>query len=549
VKIIWPDGKMQTLSAVPANQTLVAEYKNAGEMYLPPAKGRIVRALPASESGLDFVQQENVYDDYEDQMLLPHKLSEQGPFIATGDVNGDRLDDIYLSAPTGQAGVLYVQNDNGRFMRKDVSAFENDRSYEDAQAAFFDADGDGDADLLVASGGYEFPENAPRYQPRLYLNDGNGGFEKAAEAFPHWHHSSSCVRPVDFDADGDLDVFIGGLLTPQKYPKPGRSGIFINDGNGVFTDETDRVSPKLASAGMVKDAVWTDINHDDRPDLVIVGEWMPVTFWVQKEGKLVDETEGILPGSPAGWWNCIQPADLDGNGLDDFIIGNLGLNYKYKASKDKPFTIYGKDFDGNGTFDIAMGAYYGGVVYPVNGRSRAIRQIPGLEKKFPDFSSYAKADLNEVYGEYLAGALRCDATNFASIILYQDSPGKFTVSELPAESQAAPVNGIVVHDIDKDGKLDLILAGNLYQTEIETGRSDAGTGIILLNKGGRNWKPLKVYESGLYIANDVKSMKLVEFGKNKRPVLIIGSNKAACQAVELRDEGLWAEESHQVSFN
>ena len=536
VQIIWPDGKMQTLSDVPTNQTLTVEYKNANEIYTPPAKVQLVQELPASATGLDFVQQENYYNDYEDQVLLPHKLSEQGPFIATGDANGDQLDDLYIGAPSGQAGVLYLQDGAGRFVKKQIPDFENDKGYEDAHSVFFDADEDGDADLLVASGGYEFPENAPRYQPRLYLNDGKGGFTKAA--FPSWPHSSSCVKPADFDGDGDLDVFIGGLLTPQKYPAPGRSGIFINDGKGVFEDLTNKISPELANAGMVKDALWADINKDNHPDLIIVGEWMPVTFWLQNDGKLIEKTKEVLPGSPVGWWNCIQAADLDGNGLEDFVIGNLGLNYKFKASGRKPFTIYAKDFDRNGTFDIVLSTYYGDKAYPEMGYTCATLQIPSLREKFATFTDYAKADIAQVYGEDLRSALRYDATQFASIILYQDTPGAFTVRELPIESQTAPVNSIVITDVNKDGKKDLIVAGNFYQSAIETGRADAGTGKILLNMGGRDWKPLPVYESGLYLSNDVKSMKLIKLGKSRRPVLIIGNNKAACQVVELPDENL-----------
>jgi len=269
-----------------------------------------------------------------------------------------------------------------------------------------------------------------------------------------------------------------------------------------------------------------------------VGEWMPVTFWIQEQGKLVEKTKELLPGSPVGWWNCIQAADLDGNGLEDFVIGNLGLNYKFKASGRKPFTIYAKDFDRNGTFDIALSTYYGDKAYPEMGYTCATLQIPSLREKFATFTDYAKADIAQVYGEDLRSALRYDATQFASIILYQDTPGAFTVRELPIESQTAPVNSIVITDVNKDGKKDLIVAGNFYQSAIETGRADAGTGKILLNMGGRDWKPLPVYESGLYLSNDVKSMKLIKLGKSRRPVLIIGNNKAACQVVELPDENL-----------
>jgi enediyne biosynthesis protein E4 len=538
VYIIWPDGKEELLTGIQPNQILTVEYKNATGQYAPPAKAKLVEELQPAATGIDFVQNENYYHDYDDQVLLPHKMSQQGPFTATGDVNGDRLDDVYIGAPAGQAGVLYVQAGNGKFLKKQIPGFETDKGHEDGHSAFFDADSDGDLDLLVASGGYEFPENDPKYQPRLYVNNGKGSFEKRQDALPEWHHSSSCVRPVDFDGDSDMDVFIGGLLTPKKYPEPGRSGLFINDGKGQFFEQASETNPALSQAGMVKDALWTDVNQDEKPDLIVVGEWMPVSIWVQQDGELVNKTDEYLPDSPVGWWNVVRAADLDGNGLEDYVIGNLGLNYKYKASKEKPFSIYGKDFDNSNTYDIVLGAYYGDTVFPVRGRSCSSQQMPEIKSKFPTFKDFAMADVNEVYGSGLKEALHYEADQFASIILYQEEPGKFSIAELPVECQTAPVNGIVITDINKDGKQDILTGGNFYQSEIETGRADAGTGNILINNGERTWKPLKVHESGLYIANDVKSIQLVELGKNRKPAILVGNNSERCQVIAFKNNGI-----------
>lgn len=529
VEIIWPDGKMQIMQNVPTNQVVNVEYKNADKMYERPVNKGFMKELSAEESGVDFVQNENFYNDYDDQVLLPHKMSEQGPFMSKGDVNNDGLEDLFIGAPAGQAAVLYVQDNSGKFVKKNTPAFENDKLLEDAGSSLFDVDGDGDNDLLVASGGYEYDFKSEKYQPRLYLNNGSGDFVLAKNNLPEWKYSGSCVRPVDIDKDGDMDVFIGGRLAPKSYPQPGTSGIFINDGKGNFSEETKNIAADLTNIGMVKDAIWTDLNQDGNIDLIIVGEWMPISFWINNGRQLINETEKYLPSSPVGWWNSIEVADLDGNGLNDFIVGNLGLNYKYKASPEKPFTIYGKDFDKSGSNDIVLATYYGNTVYPVRGRSCSSEQIPDLKNKFPTFTDYAKADVNAVYGDELNTAIQYDVTQFASVILYQDSPGKFSIMELPRSCQIAPINGIVVYDVNNDGKKDLIIGGNLYQSEIETGRADAGTGKIILNMGGKKWHPLEVYESGLYMANDVKSILFLEIGKNKTPAIITGNNREKCQ--------------------
>ncbi len=533
VKVIWPDGKMQVLENVPADQVLGVHYEDATEQYTPPVLGSIVAEISPEESGLNFSQRENPFNDYNDQVLLPHKMSEQGPFISVADVNADGLEDLFIGAPHGQAGALFFQKPGGRFAKSHNPVFDEDKDFEDTGSAFFDADGDGDLDLLVASGSYEWPADDPHYQPRLYLNNGTGLFSKAS-SLPQWHSSASCVRPVDIDADGDMDLFIGGRQNPKRYPEPGRSALFVNNGDGSFSNATPDYAPELEYAGMVKDAQWTDLNQDGKPDLVVCGEWMPVSVWIQTDGKLLNQTEQYLPDSPVGWWNCLQMADLDGNGLPDIVAGNLGLNYKYKASPERPFSVYAADFDDSGTFDIVLGAYYGDVMYPVRGRTCSSQQIPDIKLKFPTFTDYAKADLRQVYGTELENALHYDATNFASVVFYQETPGKFTMVKLPLLAQRAPINGIVIFDINNDQQPDLITAGNLYQSEIETGRADAGTGNILLNMGQHQWKALTTYETGLYLAKDLKSLEMIMLGSEGKPALLAGNNKAPLQLVLLK---------------
>ncbi len=534
LEIIWPDGKMQTINNVKANTTINASYSDAKQNWTPPNRQKeIVKNIDSSSSGLDYVQDENDYHDYDDQVLLPHKMSESGPFISKGDVNNDGLDDVYFGSPHQQAGALYIQKNDGSFSRSKANVFNQDKNHEDGHSIFFDADGDGDQDLAVSSTGYEFNPGDALYQPRLYLNDGKGNFKKSKNAFSEFRNPSSCMEAKDFDGDGDLDLFIGGHQEPKKYPNTGISGFFLNDGKGKFTEATETVCPDLKEFGMVKDALWTDLNADKKPDLIVVGEWTPISFWIQEDGKLVDRTADYFSTPLTGWWNCIQESDLDGNGLTDYVIGNLGLNYKYKASMEKPFAVYATDFDKNGTQDIVLATYYGDVMYPVRGKSCSTEQIPSISDKFPSFEDYANADLNTVYGEDLEDAVKYEVNQFASVILFQDEPGQFSVKELNIEAQKSPVNGIIIKDINNDNLKDIIVAGNLFQSEIETGRADSGTGLIMLNKGDKNFETLPVYKSGLYLGNDVKSIEYIELGKDKKPALVVGNNKAACELVRL----------------
>ena len=526
IEIIWPSGKKQTLTQVPSNTVVEVKYNDGIEEELFDRKDiALVQKKAPSDYGIDYAQKENYsYDDYKEQVLLPHKVSQQGPFISKGDVNNDGLEDFYIGSPKGQAGKLYVQTKAGKFKSASSQLFELESKYEDGGSSFVDVDGDKDFDLIVASAGYEFDEASHFYQPRLYINNGNGKFSQGK--LPEHSYAGSCVRPCDYDNDGDMDVYIGGLLTPKKYPQSGQSAILVNDGKGKFTIMPDS---DLTQAGMVKDAVWIDLNGDKKPDLMVVGEWMPISFYVQKEGTFINATETYLSSSPRGWWNSITTHDLDGNGYDDYVIGNLGLNYKYKASADKPFKVYSSDMDSSGSYDIVLSTFYKDKEYPVRGKSCSAEQIPGLKNKVASYHDFSISSVVDIYGDNLNSGVNYSVDNFKSIVLYQSGPGKFTISALPLEAQTAPTNAAVVMDVNKDQKPDIIIGGNLYQSEIETGRADFGTGKVLINLGNKEWDVLEVYESGLYIPGDVKSMTDIE--TNNEKLLLVGNNRGPLEVV------------------
>ncbi|NNF34915.1 MAG: VCBS repeat-containing protein [Saprospiraceae bacterium] len=531
--VIWPTGEAQIFENIEPNTTLEVSFENAKDRFTPLQEEKIVEEIPTEISGIDFDQREIDYHDYQDQVLLPHKLSELGPHISKGDVNGDGREDLFIGAPKGQAAGLFVQLPNGNFEAVKDVAFEKDKGYEDMHSSFFDADSDNDLDLLVASGSYEFDKDSPLFQPRLYLNDGSGSFKRSSAAIPTWRHASSCVKVEDIDKDGDLDLFIGGRLSPKRYPEPGTSAIFLNDGSGNFKEVIDEVAPGLKNIGMVTDAIWHDVNLDGEKDLVVVGEWMPISIWINEEGMFQDRTSTYQTDTLTGWWNCIYKEDLDADGYDDLVFGNLGLNYKYTASQEKPFIIYGKDFDNSGTCDIALASYYGDKLYPVRGRSCSSEQMPLIAEKFETFEEYANADFDAVYGELVEDSYHYKVKEFSSLILYGNASGEFELSKLPKRCQLSPINDVVSTDLNSDGKIDLIVGGNMHQSEIETGQADAGTGVVLLNKGDRKWDALEVHESGLYIAGDLKSLELVDLA-NGSQLLVTGNNLGKTQTIKVK---------------
>lgn len=535
LSIQWPDGKCQVMENVKADQVLTIKYEDAAaeQNCIKHVVSLDICSDFTKQSGVDFKHNENKFDDYKVQVLLPHNMSQWGPHIAKGDLNNDKLEDFFIGGAAGQAGVIYVQNANMSFTKMKEPAFEADKKFEDIGSAFIDVDKDGDLDLYIVSGGYEFGPTGPMYQDRLYLNDGKGNFTKS-NALPNISSSGSCAIAIDFDGDGDMDIFRGGRQVGSEYPKPAKSYFLRND-NGKFTDITEQMLPENGVLGMVTDAEAVDLNEDGKLDLLVTGEWMPLTFLISQGGKFVNKTKEMGFEGSNGWWYTLEKGDFNNDGKPDFLLGNLGANYKYKASKEKPIDIYGADFDNNGKFDIVLGYFLDGMnMVPIRGRQCSSEQMPSIKEKFKTYTDYAKADLEEVYGkENLAKAIHYRVTNFKSGILMNEGGGKYKLNYLPNDAQIAPIMGAVVMDINGDKNQDIILGGNLFVSEVETGRADAGKGKVMLGDGKGNFTPLGVVRSGLYIPNDIRDLKLINTSDPNTFLMLVADNNYFMQVIKV----------------
>jgi hypothetical protein len=516
----WPDGKEQVIYNIPVNQTLELnnDGANIANHNLPSSE-----TLFSTATGLlNFSHKENVFNDFTVQPLLPSYYSRSGPCMIKGDVNGDGAEDLFISGAKGLSSALFI-NKNGKFVIQPTQGFEQEKNCEDVAAAFFDADADGDLDLYIGAGGYEFNRNDSLLQDRLYLNDGNAGFTKAAQALPALFYSTSCVRPQDVDADGDIDLFIGGSVTPGLFPVAAPSTILLNNGKGVFSEGTDAVCTGLRAAGLITDAAWLDVNKDGKPDLVTVGEWCPVKVYINKNGRLEDASAQYINFPSAGLWKSVAAGDLDNDGDTDLIIGNQGWNNQFQASVKQPMEVYFKDFDENGSLDPIFCYYVQGKSYPAVSKDDLTQQLPFLRKKYLHYNDYADATIKDIFSpEQLEDAQTLKVDNLATVCLLNQN-NRFDLRELPIEAQYAPVHSITIADLNKDGNKDVVLAGNNSSTRIKFSRYNANRGAVFLGRGNGHLEYLPQFLSGLGIKGDVRSSVLLDdvlfFAVNNQPVV------------------------------
>jgi len=515
IKVVWPDDRFQLIYHPVVNSTLSVTYTDA---KAPPPANVPLSPYTAFrdlswELNIDFRHKESLFYDYGIQPLIQQKYSQEGPFISTGDINGDGLEDFFIAGAFRQSGRVFLQKPGGDFTGRDLVV--GTKNEEDMQSALFDADGDGDLDLLIAGGSSEFELNSSFYRPRLYLNDGKGNFRQDETAISALVRTpAKSIAVADIDGDGDQDVFIGGRVSLGTFPIPPRSYVLRND-HGKFVDVTAAVCPALETPGLINAALWADLDHDNTPELLLAGDWMPLRIFRNNGGVLAEITaQSGLAGLP-GFWRSLAVADIDHDGDMDIIAGNFGLNNPFHISDHQPAQLIARDFDGNGIVEPIFcnyiknddGEFQLSAGIP---RDQWARQMPSIKKTFDMNASYAAASMEMLFTkDMMAGAMVLHCTEVRTGYFENDGHGKFTFHPLPTPAQLAPVNAIVVDDVDKDGIMDLLLAGNEYQAAVPAGRFDASYGLWLKGDGHGGFIPVAPAVSGLILEGDVRNLQTI----------------------------------------
>ena len=520
--VVWQSGKEEMIRNIKANQVLTVDENKAKTNWVAPSAIKPLFRETPSPVKYDHVSAD--INDFKRQPLMINPLSYSGPCLVKGDVNGDGLEDIFAGGGSGQPANIFLQQKNGNFTPRPQPAFEADKHSEDAGAVFFDANGDGANDLYVCSGGYNnYIPGDSLLQDRLYINDGKGNFTKSAAALPDMRVSKSCVRAADINGDGSIDLFVGGRVVPGRYPETPESFLLLNDGRGKFTDHTAAISPAIRTIGMVTDAAWLDLNNDRKNDLVLVGEWMPVSVFINSGGKLENKTSDYFDKEYSGWWNKLYTGDFNKDGKADLIVGNAGLNTQCKVSDKEPAELYYKDFDNNGAVDPIFCFYIQGKSYPYVTRDELLDQVSLMRARFTDYKSYADASMQQVFlEEELKDAQKLKANYLATAYFESAANGKWMAKELPLQAQYSPVFAITSLDYDKDGNNDLLLCGNINKARLRFGKYDANYGVLLKNDGKGNFTYVGQQQSGFKLRGDVRSLITVNntllVGINQQPL-------------------------------
>jgi hypothetical protein len=537
VIVLWPNSKKSILRNIPGDQRIIVDITAAGSQQAIKKKTQAENALfreVTRTMNINYTPSETEFNDYLKQPLMPHKFSDIGPALASGDIDGDGIDDFICGGGAYQSARIFLQKE-GKFIQKQLLGNEalKTKEWKDAGILLFDPDSDGDLDLYIASGGYEYKSNSTDYRDHFYINTGKGNFTEASEAIPENYASKLNLRAVDIDNDGDLDLFIGGRIDPWKYPMPVSGYIYRNDtrnGKISFTDVTQTVAPELIGIGLINDAIFTDFNEDGWMDIIIAGEWMPLTFFQNQKGtsfRNITGTTGIA--DKVGWWNSLSAGDFDNDGDIDYLAGNLGLNSYYRASDKYPVSVYAADFNNSGRYYAFMSLFLPVShtdptlkEFPAQSREDVVGQMVDLSRKFPDNKTFARATMSDIFTQdQMKGFLIRRANYFSSCFCRNDGNGKFTLHPLPVQAQISVINSMVVDDFDSDGNLDVLLSGNNYGTEVSVGRNDAFNGLVLNGDGKGKFISKTILESGIFIPGNNRA--LIKLRSEKDRYLVVAS--------------------------
>lgn len=533
--VTWPSGRKNVLLNVKVDQLLTSNEKDAiqpSSMLVKQSEKKFTEI----NSIIPYRYAEYGANDFKRQPLLNTMLSPCGPVMAVADINADGLMDVFVGGTKESQGKLFIQSPHGNFKMSDNFKFTEDIQCSDSDAIFFDADNDSDMDLYVVSGGYhEYQKDEAALQDRLYVNDGKRSFTKSVQALPHMSSAKSCVRACDFDKDGDLDLFTGGRVIPGFYPLPPQSYLLVNDGSGHFSDATNQLCAAVSEAGMITDAVWTDLNSDKFPDLIIAGEFMPIRVFINKNGKQLEEqTNHFFKNQQNGLWNRLALADFDHDGDQDLMVGNFGLNSQFKASADEPIILYYSDFDNNGSIDPVLISYIQHKPYPFAGRDEMLDQLYSLRQKFTSYAQYSKATLSDLFSADEINKANKLSVNELQTVYFENKGDYFEKHLLPVEAQYAPVYAIQILDYNKDGNLDVILAGNQSAIRIRLGSIDANYGQLYTGDGKGNFVYVNQTQSGLSFTGDVKSLKMIN--ADGKEYLLAGINNYGLITYQLKNK-------------